>query len=139
MINCPNCKEIIGDNVTKCPFCDYVFPEEEIKKIERKQQLEKVGINMHMEEIRKKAAEKRRRYGLFLFIYVTGLLVLAFILFSVTKNMTLLGVMVGADLVGEILIIAIGYVKGAFRCPYCDSFLMRNYGNFCSRCGKRIF
>ena len=40
MINCPNCRELIGDDIGICPFCRHEITAEERLQIERQKREE---------------------------------------------------------------------------------------------------
>ena len=55
MYTCPNCSELIGDNVRVCPICQHPVTEEEYRKAESiKESLQEQSVLKAMEEYRRR-------------------------------------------------------------------------------------
>lgn len=136
---CPKCRESIGDNLKECPFCKYHFTEEENEKLKtEKEELEKGEAR----EFEIHVAKRAKMRVLFVILMISSVIV-PFVLggmlasfmhnFDVFKYLAVSGIVLGI----AVLITAI--LNGAFRCPYCETVLYRNYGRYCSHCGKKLY
>ena len=135
MKNCPNCKELIGDELTSCPICKTVFNEEQIKAAKEEAWAKEV-------EARNRETQRlisfRKKRTIMTYMMFGGIFTLLFSpLFIVNK-------VVGIILIALFVIllfggVIFGLVSGAAFCPHCHTILFRNHGDFCQSCGKRIW
>lgn len=134
MINCPNCNELLGDNVDQCPECRHVITMEERQRIS-----EYISYAQEEENIRLMAEHSRR---IKLEIIITLLVILlamggTLLLMLYTENKVFVGIW-------EVVILA-GYLFAYFglrigHCPFCERSLGRGslFYTHCPRCGKRL-
>ena len=138
MIRCPYCNELLGDKAERCPICRNDFTADDRSKIEEqlsehRRAIEKEDVRIR-QQFRKKIVIIRR-----ITLGLLGLPLIAGLLFAVTKNM-MFAWMMGASVILLILIPVIsGIIAKTIFCPYCDRYLWYNSGDYCERCGKRIY
>ncbi|MBO4346537.1 MAG: hypothetical protein J5840_02735 [Lachnospiraceae bacterium] len=139
MKTCPKCNEMIGDNIKICPMCKHEFTMDENSEfVKEKEEREKAEYD-HFEAIRAQRAKMRRILSI---IAIASLVVGGIsgaILTSITGDMLYVAVLTSAGIAVEIIVMIYGIVGGAFRCPYCEGLLYRNYGKHCMHCGKRLY
>ena len=135
MKSCPNCKELIGDELTSCPICKTVFTEEQIKAA--KEEAWAKEVEARNRENQRLAAFRKKR-TIMTYMMFGGIFTLLFSpLFIVNK-------VVGIILIALFVIllfggVIFGLVSGAAFCPHCGSLLFRNHGDYCHSCGKQIW
>ena len=136
---CPKCRESIGETLQVCPLCNYQFTKEDnIRFFKEKEELE-YGEAKYLEDLRAKRAKMRVIYSL----VMMGLYILPMIIGGTisifTENVNFYVVFAVIGLVSGFAVMITGIVNGAFRCPFCDRILFRNYGKHCTHCGKQLY
>ena len=136
---CPKCKEAIGETLYECPFCKYQFSKEDIERFKREKEEAELGEAKKLEELRAKRAKMRVIY----FIVMMSFYILPYgvggLIASMTKSFNVFVYAAISAMVLGTAVMIIGIINGAFRCPYCGSLLFRNYGKYCSKCGKQLY
>ncbi len=136
---CPKCKEAIGDSHQECPLCNYVFTKEDNERFEKERHELECAAAKEMEEKRASRARKRVIYFLVMMSFYFFPFVIGGSLSAFSKNMTFITVFATVGMaIGTGVMIA-GIIGGAFRCPYCERILFKNYGNHCMYCGKLLY
>ena len=135
MRNCPNCKELIGDELTSCPICKTVFTAEEMEALRR--------------EAREKEIEAKNRETSRLISYRKKRTIMTWMMLGGVFTLLFSPLLIVNKVVGIILIvlfvvlffggIIFGLVSGAACCPHCKAILFRNHGDYCQSCGKQIW
>ena len=135
MRNCPNCKELIGDELTSCPICKTVFTTEEIEAARR--------------EAREKEIEEKNRETSRLISYRKKRTVITWMLWGGVFTLLFSPLFIVNKVVGIIFIalfavllfggVIFGLISGAAFCPHCKTILFRNHGDYCQSCGKQIW
>lgn len=134
MITCKNCHEIIGGDVTECPFCKTEITEDDRKAATTaKEQLHQTAVENAIKEYAKRTKTRI-------------LIELALILLAMVGEFFTLWLELDT-----LLIVALFIILGVFYCyciykfriglcPYCESFMNRRMGyrNYCPKCGGRI-
>ena len=136
LVTCPHCNKKIGEGQFKCPQCKEVFSDRDFEKMtlekstaERVLQKEKF---LMLEAFRK----KRRLFlnlliGSMVFMVISLPLIFRFALSAYPY-------LAAVPFVIVIGVIILGVVSGAAVCPFCGSMLVKNQGDYCSKCGERI-
>ena len=134
MIKCPDCGEMIDENLMECPFCKASIPEELSK-----QALEE-NESVHLEAIEATIDEydKRIRYGI-----ITSVIMIIIAVSGITDIYA-----VGLDFVWSIALfitLILIYSMCVFKlriglCPYCESFMGGSFlfRSHCPKCGGRL-
>lgn len=138
MIKCVKCHELLGENVTRCPFCNYSFTEEELSEHREEQE------RIHLETEQKSMKEHAKRL---IIQYVVVFLVIAILLIGMKLledyNMDpIITQFIGA---GMCFTCAIIYGVAALvfhigKCPYCEQSMGRHvlFDKHCPRCGGKL-
>ncbi len=138
MINCPNCKELIGDDIGICPFCRHEITAEERLQIERQKR----------EEEQSASAEESIRTGEFSSLRIIwqvihiGTTILVFVIWTILLARNLMLHALVELIAGIVIILGVNVyfllVKKANSCPHCGKYLWRNWGTQCQWCGRSI-
>ena len=136
---CPKCKESIGDDIKDCPFCQYHFTQEDFENLKREKQELEEGIARQIEEKRAARAKKRLIYSIVMMCAYILPYVIGASLVSLTKDLTIFIVVAFVGVAAGTAVLAAGCISGAYRCPYCERILFRNYGKHCVHCGKQLY
>ena len=136
---CPKCKESIGDELAVCPFCKYQFSKEEIERVKKERQEAEDSAARHIEEKRAKRAKMRVIFSVVMMCFYIIPFPIGGALVSLTGNLNfIIGFAIAGMIAGTAVMLA-GIIGGAFRCPYCESILFKNYGKHCVNCGKQLY
>ena len=135
MKQCPRCKEIIGDALTKCPNCYTEFTEKQLEEMKRAMQEKEVQDLIRERERINRFMTKRYIMGAMI-LTAWAILLVSLLFIGHKVLMTIVLIVFGVLFVGGLIF---GFVSGAVFCPHCGEILFRNYGNYCMRCGKKIF
>lgn len=139
MKTCPKCNEFIGDTPEICPICKYQFTDAD-KALFLKEKNEREDEERIQFEIMR---AKRAKMRIILVIIALSALFIGFFLGGIiakaTGNIGYFATLATAGMVTEIIVLITGILNGAFRCPYCDTVLFRNYGKYCMHCGKKLY
>ena len=136
---CPKCKESVGEELKVCPFCNYRFTAEDDEILKKEKEELEHGVSKQLEELRAKRAKMRVIYFLVMMLAIFvpfllgGALAMIMNIFDIFKYSAIAGIVLGTA------VLIAGILNGAFRCPYCDRVLFRNYGKYCSHCGKQLY
>ena len=136
---CPKCKEMIGDDLQICPMCKYQFTREEIERFKREKEEAEYGEAKQLEELRAKRARMRVIYFLVMMCSIFLPFAAGGAIASIAHNLNIFVIFSVAGIVLGLAVLITGILNGAFRCPYCDTVLFRNYGKYCSHCGKQLY
>ena len=134
MYTCPNCSELIGDNVRVCPICQHPVTEEEYRKAESiKESLQEQSVLKAMEEYR-----RRTRYAWIatpIFVIVILAISISFAVLNIEPEIIILSLLI---VLGIYLTIAWKLRIGL--CPHCESMMGRGtlFRTHCPRCGGRL-
>ena len=140
MKNCPKCNTLMGDNVNICPDCGYEISEEENKRIKLEQQENEYRQQQQeFKEFVEERANKRLIYSAIVFLSAVASVGGAFILSAVMNNTAGFAISIIIGFVLQMVVIILGVVTGAFRCPYCDTILFKNFGRHCANCGNKLY
>lgn len=136
LVTCPHCKDKIGEGQTECPMCKVSFSKVDIESM-RHERSEAIRAQQKEEyELMQAFRKKRKVFLIALGIGLVATIVGLPVIFSLALTKSVwLGLL--ALLLLPIVII-VGLVTGAARCPHCGAILMRQYGEYCNRCGERI-
>ena len=136
MKRCPKCNELIGDELSTCPLCNYEYSKEELEAEKRAAQNEEY---QELLRTNKRVALHRRKRAIMTWLVLGSIFLLApaSLLFVWVSKYLSLGIVFAAlaVLIGGIIY---GVVSGATSCPHCGSTLFRNHGDHCQSCGKKI-
>ena len=136
---CPKCHESVGENLKECPLCKYHFTEEDNAEFKKeKEELER-GEAKQIEELRAKRAKMRVIFFLLMMVSIFAPFALGGMLATFTHNLNFFIYFSVSGIVLGTAVLITGILNGAFRCPYCDTVLFRNYGKYCSHCGKQLY
>ena len=136
---CPKCKESIGDELEVCPFCKYQFSKEEIERVKKEKQEAEDRAARNIEEKRAKRAKMRVIFSVVMMCFYIIPFPIGGLLAKFTGELAFLIIFAYAGaFLGTAVMIA-GIIGGAFRCPYCESILFKNYGKHCVNCGKQLY
>ena len=139
MVQCPKCKEAIGDNLTICPLCRHEFTQAEKGEMAKEIRETEEKLRNAEKEMLLKFNQKRSLLNTLLVIAFISLIAVPFLTYSITKSITGLIIAFAVVCIMFIAVIVTGIVSRAFFCPYCDTLLFRNYGDHCTHCGKKIY
>ena len=135
MIECSNCKELIGDYMVKCPFCFHPISEEErTAYMEKQDAIIKDAIQEVMNEY-----SSRVHKGIVIEIVFFIIDLICFLLFLYTdtfKEYIFLVCMV-LGVLGSVPKLMIS------RCPYCKKDMSMKHRSvllltYCPRCGGQL-
>lgn len=139
MVFCPKCVGLIGEEFDTCPLCNYQLTEEDKVNIKRKKEAEEVRRCKEEQKFAEKRAKNRILFFILSMSFIFGSLAVAGIVTKITHNIAYFGIIAIVGMVLEAATIIAGIVSGAYRCPYCDAILFRNYGSHCASCGKKLY
>ena len=137
MINCPRCKELIGEEFNRCPLCGYDFTDEDIAAIKKTISDRESKEYLYRKELIETSSKKRQRYGLFYLGSLMLIFVGMFLTLS-TGEVLWVNIIVPVAITAALATLIIGHVNGTLCCPYCGASLFRNNKKYCTYCGKRI-
>lgn len=134
MIECSNCKELIGDNMEQCPFCLHPVSEEVRAAYMEKQEEVKA-----IQEVMKSYASRVRK-SIIIGIVIAVIDLFCFLFFVCTDTFTEYAFFICCVLT---LIVCIVPSMLITCCPYCkkgmgvepDALLSMSY---CPRCGGQL-
>ena len=134
MIKCPKCNELIGDNVTECPFCKTNISEEERNRATEENE------RVHREAVEASIKEyyRRTRNGI---IVAVIMVLLAVIGVTLIYSLELEVFWIFALFLAIALIYTVSVLKLRIGlCPYCESFMGRGilFRSHCPRCGGKL-
>ena len=138
MIRCPKCKESLGDNITKCPFCFHEITDHERLLIAKEQREEEDQV-LYEEIIRGEEFFRIRMIWMlgtvaFLIVFYLAFIIL---LFAELTEAALAVLSIGFVVYAVITLYLI-FVMKVNNCPHCGKYLFRNWGTNCQWCGGRI-
>lgn len=129
MIKCSKCNELLGDEITECPFCKHIISEEERRKIIEQKEL------MHKERVQNAMREYRRRLRneIIIFLFCVGSITLGgLIIISLGLSVD---IMINFSYIIFLLTLILSIICKTGCCPYCGSSLGK-YSFFLTHCPK---
>lgn len=134
MINCPECKELIGDDVRECPFCYHILTEKEIATANE------LAKSLHESSEEEMIAEYRKKRNRDTCIIIGYMLVFILTLLGglALDYTSMLPVLIAVEFIIFIILIFIFRIN---FCPYCDMPLGRSAllsHKHCPHCGGRL-
>lgn len=136
LVTCPHCGDKIGEGQTQCPMCNAEFTKEDMVRMaaERSSVLREVQLDKY-----NRLLAFRKKHKIFLIALLISLILL---IFSVPLSLELYSTrwffLSFVPFLGLPAVLIAGISTGAARCPFCGAVLMRQHGEFCTRCGERI-
>lgn len=144
MRNCKQCNELIGDEVTQCPFCNYEYTNDEMQEIHRAKAREEQQIAANQSEEINHFINKFNKTAIIIILFYVCLLVTPLIMF-LTKEIILVWYIWGTCMLLFFAFSIFLSIRNS-RCPACGCFCsitITNYLSFskssslhCSMCGE---
>jgi len=134
MIKCVKCNELIGDNISECPFCKTQISEEDRKKALMENELiQQAAVGNAINENIKRVKAGAIISVLMLLFAISGMLVIA------EYNLDFIWGVVLFVIVCLIYAVSVKKLRIGL-CPYCESFMGRGmlFRAHCPRCGGRL-
>ena len=138
MINCPKCKELIGEDYNRCPMCGYDITDEDIAKIKKTISDRESKEYQYRKELIQTSAKKRQKYGIF-YLVSLALIFVGMFLTLATEEVLWVNILVPVSITAALATLIIGHVNGALCCPHCGASLFRNNKKYCTYCGGRLY
>ena len=135
MFKCPNCKELISENMIACPFCRHEISAAERTQAEKEIRDEEEKENREM-LIKIQAAARARKicFACMVIYIILYILVAGFLGLMGLEYAAAMVCLVGVFLFMAIFAFIMFFTK-IFACPHCGKILYRNYGPYCHSCG----
>ena len=137
MIECPYCKDLIGETLETCPVCHKQFTKEDLQKIS---DIRSERIKLLQRERKKLLDEYNRKCIIALkgFYTIIVLMILACVIVSIHPNIVT-AIIACATVLALIVwcLIVFNLVLRVTTCPLCGGFVKLGTRN-CWHCGERI-
>lgn len=134
MYTCPNCSELLGDNVRECPFCKHVVSDAEYRMAGSiKESMLEQAVQATMDEYGRRLRNGFIATLIYIVVIVAGIILMA----TLGMEQEIFFLLFIIALVVYMIItwkLRIGF------CPYCEDMMGRGtlLRNHCPRCGGRL-
>jgi len=137
LVTCPHCSKKIGEGQSECPLCKAEFSKNDMMKMSAEKS--DVFRNEQKEKFQRLQVFRKKHKRFLVALLISYILMFACIPLTITLATTKLFILSFVPALALPVVLIAGIVTGAARCPFCGAILMRQHGEYCSRCGERIF
>lgn len=138
MIKCKKCHELIGENISQCPFCRTEITDEDRRNaIAENERLRWEAEQEAMEEYSRREKRGFIIFILYVAVWVTGMFMIA--LFSSEGLFDYL--LWGVAAAGVVVWCVIAKAGHFGLCPYCEEYMGKRgllFREYCPKCGGRL-
>lgn len=134
MYTCPNCSELLGDNVRECPFCKHVVSDAEYRMAGSiKESMLEQAVQATMDEYGRRLRNGFIATLIYIVVIVAGIILL--VAFDIAQEIVIL----------SFILVLVVYMAVTWKlrigfCPYCEGMMGRGtlLRTHCPRCGGRL-